>query len=271
MKKIRYAVVMSLLLVVAAVSAAFADGLTIVNYNDTGSNGYTPNQGDDPVSYIDNGDFNGWGDEFVWNSWADSAAGWEVRGAKTDLSEGGEGISYGMGFFIRNTGGSDGAYAGLVQEMVNIPASGQYFVNVSATAFWDVATGPYNSVAWYAISDSATASGVMADEWKELYSDTTVCENKFGNCTYVGRDEMVSINPGQYFHVKVGQKFPIYQANTVFIIDDISVVAENTEMTNENGFYNWMDQNADPSCKWHSGDACANQYDIVTWDPSALR
>jgi hypothetical protein len=272
MKKIRYAVVLSLLVIAVVTGAALAEGLTIVDYPDTASD-FTAVQSDDAASYIENGDFNSWGDDFVWSTWPDAApSGWEVRGAKVDLSEGGDGMSYGMGFFIRNIGGSGGAYAGLVQPL-NVPAAGSYFVNVSATAWWEVATSNYNSVAWYAISDSATAAGVMDSEWRELYPDKRVCENDTGHCNYIGRDEMVDITTGQYFHVKVGHKFPFFNSNTVFVIDDISVVAENPEEVNENGFYNWLDNDKDDeaSCKWHTGDACADYYNTVTWNPAAPR
>lgn len=288
MRKFKYAVVMSMLLVVAAVSAAFADGLTPVRYDDTNGNAYVPSGASVGVSAVDNGDFNEpyGSDLFAWTAWGDNdKPGWEVHAGPANLSEGGEGLSLGMSFFIRNTGGSGGAYAGLVQPLARITETGDYFVNISATAFWAEDTGPYNSVAWYAISDSATASGVNDSEWKELYRDQIVAPNLAEASNYLGRDEMVSIDPGQYFHVRVAQKFPIWDANTTFIIDDISVILaselETPEGETTNGYYAWLNQadaDVDESCKWHFRNdddlTCfdaADDNEMITWDSDELR
>ena len=109
----------------------------------------------------------------------------------------------------------------------------RYYVSISVTAFEDGKTGPYNSMAWYSISDSPTAAGVT--DWRELFSDQFVCDNQAAVCNYVGRDETVPIKPGQYFHVMVGRKFPEFFGWTMFVIDDISIVAADGTLNTTNG------------------------------------
>ena len=274
MKKFKLAILLGVVLSVVLAGTALADGLTIVPYTDTGGS-YKANENNDPVSYVNNGDFNEWSDAgFVWDTWGTAPSGWTVTGAKVDLSEGGDGMSYGMGFTISSDhGAAGGAYAGIVQQLNDVPAAGTYFVNVSVTSWaTDAGSMPYNNVAWYAISDSAEASGVAADEWKELYPDVYVCENGNGVCNYVGRDEMVTVEPGQYFHVKVGRKFA-GQGATTFVIDDISLFTDDKTSPN-NGFYNWRADDPDASCKWHYNaetTACSSPNNRITWNPNVAR
>ncbi len=179
-----------------------------------------------------------------------------------------EGINNAMGWFIQHSGAKEGGYyAGAVQQLTRIPVEGLYYVSISVTAFEDGKTGPYNSMAWYAISDSPNASEVT--DWRELYPDQYVCSNGDAVCNYVGRDETVPIKPGQYFHVMVGRKFPEFFGWTMFVIDDISIVAADGTLGTANGFYNWC--NARPEdLKVHGNEACNNQTEIH-WDPTQVR
>jgi hypothetical protein len=122
-------------------------------------------------------------------------------------------------------------------------------------------------VAWYSISDSANPAEVT--DWRELFPDQFVCPNGDGVCNYVGRDETVQINPGQYFHVMVGRKFPEFLGWTMFIIDDISIVAADGTPNTENGFYNWCNGRPE-DFKAHDLDNCTNLTEIH-WDPEQTR
>ncbi len=173
-----------------------------------------------------------------------------------------------MGWFIQHSGAKEGGYyAGAVQQLTRIPVEGLYYVSISVTAFEDGKTGPYNSMAWYAISDSPTAAGVT--DWRELFSDQFVCDNQAAVCNYVGRDETVSIKPGQYFHVMVGRKFPEFFGWTMFVIDDISIVAADGTLDTANGFYNWCNGRPE-DFKVHDDEICNNLTEIH-WDPTQVR
>lgn len=220
-------------------------------------------------SVILNGAFDDWGANgpMNWTLWTDSKSGWETaRVNKVDLASG-EGTNDGMGFFVRNVGGSGGYYAGAAQQL-NVP-SGTYFINVSETIWYGGDTAPYNSVAWYAISDAASAADVASGEWRELDPYVYQCPDGDGRCVYSGRDEMVAIESGQYFHVMVGMKFPVYNAWSFFVIDDISVVPATTVEDTVNGYYDWSNDSPD-DFKWHWYD----EYCIgcspteVHWNPA---
>ncbi|HQF70678.1 MAG TPA: hypothetical protein PLH39_05310, partial [Promineifilum sp.] len=206
-----------------------------------------------------------------WVFWRDTTAGWTAgRLHEVDLAlpANPEGINNAMGWFIQHSGAKEGGYyAGAVQQLNRIPVEGLYYVSISVTAFEGGNTGPYNSMAWYAISDSPTAAGVT--DWRELYPDQFVCSNGDAVCNYVGRDETVTIKPGQYFHVMVGRKFPEFFGWTMFVIDDISIVAADGTLGTANGFYNWC--NARPEdFKAHGNEVCNNTTEIH-WDPTQVR
>lgn len=241
MKKVRMLMLVGALLSLLAVSSAFADAI-VVTYDDPSSN-FTPPEGGNS-SLIMNGDFSLWenGAPKYWTVNAPSKAGWEnTHLAQADLGANyADGTNLAMGFFIRNIGGSGSQIAYATQKLDMIPAQGHYVVNVSVTAFYDVATGPYNSVAWYAISDSEDPTKVTG--WRELFPDTVVCRNSAQSCWYGGRHETVSIAPNQYFHLAASQKFPFFNSWTTYLFDDINIVAaggEGKELGTA-GYYDWV-------------------------------
>jgi hypothetical protein len=243
MKKTKIALVISLVLVAIMATAAFAD-FTVVNYDDTRSN-FTPPEGNPDNSLIRNGDFLAWtgGSPDHWTAWPENKAGWEVHLANVDLSHVAnrpEGVNDGLGFFIRNIGGSGSYSAGAWQHLDKISTSGQYVVNVSGTSWYGNQTGAYNTVAWYGIGDSESPSSVM--QWRELYSDRFVCRNIDQVCNYIGRHETIMIEPGQYFHLKVTHKFPFFNSWSVWVLDDISIVPADGSKPATAGYYNWVDE-----------------------------
>lgn len=285
MSKNKIAVLLSLLLVIAVTASVFAELVVTYTSSEDGRSEYDVNEGNTEESraaraansVIENGDFTYWGmgmgPSDPWVFWRDNTAGWTAgRLHEFDLAlpANPDGISNAMGWFIQHAGApSGGYYAGAYQQLARIPVAGYYFVSISVSAWEQGNTGPYNSVAWYAISDAADPSLVDQEQWKELYPDQFVCTTGDGICNYVGRDETVWINPGQYFHVQVGRKFPEFFGSTMFIIDDISIVAADGTLNTENGFYNWCDGRPE-DFKVHDDGVC-NNTTTIRWDPRALR
>jgi hypothetical protein len=280
MSKARLAVLLGALLVLALTASAFAELVVTYTSSDDAYSEYTILDTEErniqaaTNSLIDNGAFTQWGTTLgpsdPWTFWRDTKAGWTAgRLHEVDLAlpANPEGINNAMGWFIQHSGAKEGGYyAGAYQQLTRIPVAGLYYVSVSATAFSDGKTGPYNSVAWYAISDSPDPA--LVTDWRELFPDQFVCANGDGVCNYVGRDETVQINPGQYFHLQVGRKFPEFFGWTMFVIDDISIVAADGTLGTENGFYNWCNSRPE-DFKDHDG-VCAN-YTEIHWDPNQVR
>jgi len=281
MKKSRIAILFGVLLALVLSAGAFAELVVTYTSSDDMWSEYTIQDTPERIadaeasSLITNGAFTQWGTTLgpadPWVFWRDTTAGWTAgRLHEVDLAlpANPEGINNAMGWFIQHSGAKEGGYyAGAVQQLTRIPVEGLYYVSISVTAFEGGNTGPYNSMAWYAISDSPTAAGVT--DWRELYPDQFVCSNGDAVCNYVGRDETVTIKPGQYFHVMVGRKFPEFFGWTMFVIDDISIVAADGTLGTANGFYNWC--NARPEdFKVHGNEACSNLTEIH-WDPTQVR
>ena len=281
MKKSRIAILFGVLLALVLSAGAFAELVVTYTSSDDMWSEYTIQDTPERIadaeasSLITNGAFTQWGTTLgpadPWVFWRDTTAGWTAgRLHEVDLAlpANPEGINNAMGWFIQHSGAKEGGYyAGAAQQLTRIPVEGLYYVSISVTAFEGGNTGPYNSMAWYAISDSPTAAGVT--DWRELYPDQFVCSNGDAVCNYVGRDETVTIKPGQYFHVMVGRKFPEFFGWTMFVIDDISIVAADGTLGTANGFYNWC--NARPEdFKVHGNEACSNLTEIH-WDPTQVR
>lgn len=281
MSKAKIAVLFNLLLVAALTATVMAELVVTYTTSGDGASEYTVDASEERMkaaaanSLITNGDFTVWGTALgpsdPWTFWRDTAAGWtagRLHEFDVALPANPDGISNAMGWFIQHAGAKSGGYfAGAYQQLTRIPATGLYYVSVSTTAFSDGKTGPYNSVAWYAISDSADPA--LVTEWRELFPDQFVCNNGAGVCNYVGRDETVQIKPNQYFHLKVGRKFPEFFGWTMFIIDDISIVAADGTNNTANGFFNWC--NASPEdIKVHGGEACSSLTKL-RWDPQQTR
>jgi len=270
-----------LFMVLALTASAFADLVVTYSSSEDAWSEFTVDDTEErnteaaTNSLIDNGAFTKWGTTLgpsdPWTFWRDNTAGWTAgRLHEVDLAlpANPDGINNAMGWFIQHSGAKEGGYyAGAYQQLTRIPTPGLYYVSISTTAFSDGKTGPYNSVAWYAISDSANPAEVT--DWRELFADQFVCDNGDGICNYVGRDETVTINPGQYFHLKVGRKFPEFLGWTMFIIDDISIVAADGTATTENGFFNWCDGRPE-DFKVHELIPCTNLTQIH-WDPEQTR
>lgn len=279
------AIVFSMALVLVMATGVFAQ--TVVTDTSTSSDTWSNSApaSDFVESFILNGDFQSWtGDTGMpdhWTSWRSNPSGWiNSRLHEVDMTVPWDatGQSNAMGWFIQHNGATHGpAYAGAYQHLTEIPAAGYYFVNASVTAYWVRDTGPYNSVAWYAVSDSSNPGEV--EHWRELYADLFVCANA-GNCTYAGRNETVWIEPGQYFHLRVAQKFPVLFSGTFFILDDVSIVRAGDETQMEafddpNGFYQWVKRSGHDDYTWHMGqESLPSDYTshvIVRWSPHAPR
>lgn len=281
MTRRKLGVLFGLFMVLALTASAFADLVVTYSSSEDAWSEFTVDDTEEhnteaaTNSLIDNGAFTKWGTTLgpsdPWTFWRDNTAGWTAgRLHEVDLAlpANPDGINNAMGWFIQHSGAKEGGYyAGAYQQLTRIPTPGLYYVSISTTAFSDGKTGPYNSVAWYAISDSANPAEVT--DWRELFADQFVCDNGDGICNYVGRDETVTINPGQYFHLKVGRKFPEFLGWTMFIIDDISIVAADGTATTENGFFNWCDGRPE-DFKVHELIPCTNLTQIH-WDPEQTR
>jgi hypothetical protein len=286
MTRLRIALLFSLavLLLVVGTVVADDDDFIPVRYTDTESRFNSPARGDTPViesvgvPLILNGAFDLWTGNTpdYWNVWAQSKAGWEtVHMGPADLARSADGSNNALSFFIRHTGGDGGFYSGVYQQMNNIPVSGYYFISVSEAIWYndDRETAEFNSVAWYAITKSADPFEDTA-AWRELDPYAIQCVNSFEVCNYAGRDETVWIDPGDYFHLIVAQKFPVFNASTVFVIDDVSVVPADGTTDQLNGYYDWVDESR-ADVKWHwQGEDCPTddcEPVEVTWDRTAAR
>ena len=281
MKKVKIALLFSMVFLLVLAGSAFADHFDVVHYTDTDSD-FDTDATDVPNSLIRNGAFDFWtgdncnGDAGLpdnWCVWADNN-GWGVHAGKADLAFAGDGINDGLTFYINPDGNTSGSgTAGAYQHLDMIGEAGYYFVSVSEAIWYIGQTAPYNSVAWYAISEYEDPS--MVTEWRELDEYVIQCANKYEICDYAGRDETVWIDPGDYFHLRVQQKSAHFGA-TVFVIDDISIVAADGTDTTDNGFYVWVnDDSGDGDDKWHYNDSSSapSSGSIVTvgWNQHAPR
>jgi hypothetical protein len=222
---------MGMLIIFILVGTALAGDIDYTTYNDTievAGSDIDEDYWFAPVevgsgSLIRNGDFSSWTDGAPdnWTLWTDSAAGWEnTHVAMTDLALTPDGENYGLSFFVRNIGGSGSFYAGASQSLDGV-ADGYYWVNTHGTNWGNDLTA-YNALAWYGIGTSDDPSSVT--EWRTLDPFTGPCNNDWGSCIYIGRYETLHISEGSYFHLLAGHKFPVFNAWTVFLFDDISIV-----------------------------------------------
>lgn len=254
--KITVSIVVGLLVILLMAGIVFAEDIEYVTYNDTGEIAGSDFDDDywfapDEVgtgSLIRNGDFSAWTDGVPdnWTIWSDSKSGWEnTHVAMTDLALTDDGDNYGLSLFVRNIGGSGSFYAGAYQALDGV-GEGYYWVNTHATR-WGEKLYAYNAMAWYGIGSSSDPSSVT--EWRTLDPFTTPCHNNWGLCIYVGRYETVHVDEGSYFHLMAGHKFPVYNAWTVTLFDDISMVPASGDVI-EDGY-------------WADG--------LVGWNPNAPR
>lgn len=223
MNKWRVAMVASLLLGLIVSIGAFAHGFGVVSYDDVEVKNYKPGKVT-TNQYLQNGHFTEWagGKPMYWTV-PDPVVtnGWEVHFANIDVSRKGdnEGINNAAGMFFR-TGPSGSQFASMSQQ-TSVTTPGLYWIQLHLTAWEDNVQSAYNSVAWYGFGTSADPSSVT--QWRELFPDTRVCPNDGGRCNYLARKETVSLNGGEYVHVRMGMKFPDHQAWTLFVVDDISL------------------------------------------------
>lgn len=238
MTKFKVALVVSLLLVVLVASTAFAGGFAVVSYPDTSVTGYSPGSGG--THYMSNGDFSLWegGYPTGWKLYSNAVTtGWEVHVAKMDYNT----TNQALGVFVR-TGSSGSQYVSFSQQVSPELVTGDYWVNVHVTA-WEYNTySPFNAVAWYGFGTSDDPASVTT--WREMYPDVYVCENDAAICNHLLRAETVTINTGDFMHLRVGMKFPDYGAWTVFGIDDINI----TNITGTDIRSGWID---DGDVKWN--------------------
>ena len=245
MNRLRMALLLSGILVLALASTIFAD-FKVVKYDDTNAEGYEPNAAS-TGSYVVNGDFSLWNAEGLpegWTVYADNGNNWTKNIGQMTYGAG----NYGLAIFMGNSGGPGSEYAGIWQRLDTITSPGYYWVEVHMTAWQQGVTSAYNSVGWYAITTERRP--VRVTEWREMFPDVYVCDNSQGVCNYVARKETLWIEPDSYLHVRVGHKFRDFGAFTVFGVDDISIVDADGTTGQPSG---WIDD----------GD--------VTWDPNAIR
>lgn len=245
MNKLRFAILLSVILVLALATTIFAD-FEVIKYDDTALHDYDVNAGG-LGSYVLNGDFSLWNADGLpqgWTVWAENDEGWTTHAGQMAYGP----DNYGMAIFIQHNGGEGSEYAGMWQRLDAITSPGYYWTDMHITAWQEGAGSAYNSVAWYGIGTSESPSSVS--QWRELFPDAQVCANGAGICNHLARKETVWIDPGNYLHVQVGHKFPELFAFTVFGMDDFSIVDTSGTTNQPDG---WIDD----------GD--------VTWDPEATR
>jgi hypothetical protein len=279
--KLRFALFLTLVAMLVIVGTVLADPFTPVNYTDTQSEFDSPETGAEEAlgSFILNGAFDDWtgGEPDHWTIWEQSKAGWEaVHMGPADLAQSAAGMNDALGMFIRHTGGDGGFYSGVYQPLSLITTGGYYFVNISEAIWYndDRETAAFNSVAWYAITDSTNPFDDV-DAWRELDPYEIQCANSFEVCNYAGRDETVWIDPGSYFHLIVAQKFPVFNASTVFVIDDVSITGTDGNLDYTNGFYDWINESPeDVKFHWMDDDCFlddCSDFVEVNWDKEAPR
>lgn len=204
----------------------------------------------EPNSLIRNGDFQAWqdGQPENWTVWVEHKPGWEdAHIAQIDYAVTEEGENNAFGLFVRNVGGEGSYYAGAYQQLDQVEEAGYYWLTTHMTMWGEVPKVLYNSVGWYGIGDSADPASV--GDWRELSPLPIPCPNQLRVCIHVGRYETIYVEPGQYFHLRVGHNFPAYNVWTVFGLDDFALSPAGGEVI-EDGF-------------WPDG--------LVYWDPRELR
>ena len=252
MKKLRIAIMLTLLLGLLVVGSASA--LEIVSYEDTSSASNHEFGENNDASLICNGNFDLWVDGMpeCWDVWADDKSGWETAHlAQTNYGAGG-GEDYAMGLFIRNVGGSGPYAAGASNKLDNVTDSGLYWTEVQAT-MWGEYTDDLddmlaNSVAYYGFGSSSDPASV--DTWFELFihdkadygePDAYPCLNGWEQCIQVGRYETQNIEVGEdgvYLHLYAQQKFDTFNIWTVFAFDNVLVTAIDAEAEDFSGWWN---------------------------------
>ena len=258
MKKALFILVLTCILVFLLSGQITAGEPEVLRYSDTGAVSvgdfsifyWYPPDGGGEDSLIRNGDFQAWieGQPAQWTLWADSKPGWEdAHVAQMDYAVSPEGENLALGLFLHNTGGEGEYYAGAYQQLDLLPQADHYWITTHVTMWGKGSTIPYNSVAWYGIG--ATADPASVAQWRELSPQPYPCPNALGACIHVGRYETLYLEPGQYFHLRVAQHFPVVGAWTVFGLDDFSIVPAGGTLI-EDGF--WPDA-------------------LVTWDPRVER
>jgi hypothetical protein len=220
----------------------------ITSYDDTGSDTNLPLGG---PSLICNGDFrvDMWTDMGP-DCWAltplesTDASGWVSHWVNMNMDVNRYDENRGLALFVRNTGGSGPYYRYATNELTGITAADDYWVQVhgsmfSEFAFFQIGNGALvqqgtvaNSYIWYAITDEADPMAVDGSEWRELFVTSYAgpdvpgvvpCANPNEFCAQVGRYETVSIEPGDYMHLRAGMKFNPFNVWTVFEVDDIAI------------------------------------------------
>jgi len=180
---------------------------------------------------VDNGDFSAWEDDgnpLGWKLYTKNPGRGEVRWVRVDLANSAaqnEGRhNYALGLFVRSIQRRKSAPGyGVARTRLNNNKAGYYWVTVHITA-WGTKRTPYNSVAWYATSPDREWQDLPDSAWRELYPDELVCANDAERCAYLSRQETVYLEPKSYLFLKGEMKYPVWQAWTVWVWDDVSVV-----------------------------------------------
>lgn len=178
------------------------------------------------TGYVDNGDFDTWGKygPTDWTLYTAQRGGHDVRWAKVRWGGSPEAPDYALSLLVRDSHRYyNGAYGAACTEL-NVPREGDYWVTIHTTA-WGSETIPYNSVAWYAITQYYRPWYVPESAWRELYADPLSCRNGAEQCGFTARRELVHIAPGDTLCLQAGMKFREYNAWTLWVWDDIAVAA----------------------------------------------
>jgi hypothetical protein len=255
--KLTLALVLSLVLVLFVVGSVSA--IKLVSYDDTAGENDRPETESGEGSLICNGNFDEWenGIPVCWTVVELAQSGWEEDHlSNVNLAFIGDTAAEipfndGLGLFVRNIGGKGPHYIYAYNELTNLTASGNYWVEAHATMWGyyqqiEYMNGiitedglTFNSVAFYGIGylqeGSETVDPSDVSEWRELfpgYYDKWVpgiipCANAWEACYNVARYETIWIDADStpYYWLKAGQKFDTFNLWTVFVFDDILIVA----------------------------------------------
>ena len=218
------AVTLAVVLCAIAGGAVLADG--VVFYDDTrGDPDFEHDARKAGGSIVLNGAFDRWDPVTgLPEDWTVDTSGLTKAGhpAKMNLADPRHDANNALAMFVRTDGATAGGTAVAYSKLQNQDA-GYYWVVVHTTAWGEYDSSiAHNSEAMYAISDKADPAAVPDSAWKELFPDSTVCENGGEICNHLARKETVYIPAGAYIYLKCMMKFPDLHAWTVFGWDDIA-------------------------------------------------
>ncbi|MBN2002176.1 MAG: hypothetical protein JXA21_02365 [Anaerolineae bacterium] len=192
--------------------------------------------------YLANGDFHAWDDDAPagWTLYRAERGGHDVHWSRVVWGNASGAADYALSLLVRDSHRYYGGAYGAACVGLDVPKEGDYWVTLHTTA-WGSESIPYNSVAWYAITRYYRPWYIEESDWRELYAEPLSCRNSAGQCGFTARRELVHIVPGDTLCLQAGMKFREYNAWTVWVWDDITVVATDSGATGfvEEGTVKW--------------------------------